>query len=121
MRLPIPTAAPPGDPIVLTLNSTIDAVDVTPNPAYVALGGTLALTATAKNADSATVLVPATGGFTWEVTEGSSSASVDENGVVTGGRRRERDYSGHRGGERCLGNDCRKCERRSGDRFTQLL
>ena len=44
----------------------------------------ISLTATATNAEGATVLVPTTDPFTWEVPEGGAFASVDGNGVVTG-------------------------------------
>jgi formylglycine-generating enzyme required for sulfatase activity len=67
----------------LILQSTIASVRISPNPSSVAVGDTLTLTATAMNADGETVLVPATGGFTWGITEGAA-ASIEEGGVVTG-------------------------------------
>jgi len=73
-----------GDDIVLTLVSTITQVEVTPNPASVNVGETVQLTATAKNDDGHTVLVPVGRGFTWEVIDGTAFASVDENGLVRG-------------------------------------
>ncbi len=68
----------------LVLASTIVTVEVTPNPAQVEVGGTVQLTPTCEDASGATVLVPASGAFTWEVIEGSAYASVDTDGLVTG-------------------------------------
>jgi len=68
----------------LTLASTIDHVDVTPNPAAVDVGDTVALAATAKNADGETVLVGGAAPFGWAVQSGDTHVTVDAAGVVTG-------------------------------------
>ena len=68
----------------LSLTSTITKVVVTPNPAGVAAGSTVQLSATAQNSAGATVLVPTSGAFTWSVTNGTSFASVSSTGLVSG-------------------------------------
>jgi len=79
-----PATGSPGDEIVLTLASTITEVQVTPRSASVGVDQTVQLTATARNEDGDTVLVPAEGGFTWEVIDGGAFASVDQDGLVRG-------------------------------------
>ena len=68
----------------LTLASTIDYVDVQPSAASIDVADTLQLTATAKNADGQTVLVPTDAPFDWSVTGGAAQVSVDDSGLVTG-------------------------------------
>ncbi|MEA3402468.1 MAG: carboxypeptidase regulatory-like domain-containing protein [Armatimonadota bacterium] len=68
-----------GDPIELVLASTVVEVRVRPDPATVAVGMTREMTATARNAEGQTVLVP---GFDWSTS--NDNATVDAEGVVTG-------------------------------------
>jgi len=68
----------------LTLNSTIDHVDITPDPAVIAVGETRPLHATAKSAADDTVLVAPTGAFTWALLSGSQYFSLDADGNVSG-------------------------------------
>jgi len=68
----------------LTLETTIRHVEITPNPASVIEGESIQLTATAKDGDGNIVLVPATSGFTWAVTEGANYIALDAAGVVSG-------------------------------------
>ncbi len=68
----------------LTLSSTIDHVDITPDPAVLAVGETRPLHATAKSPADETVLVPPTGAFTWAQLSGSQYFSLDADGNITG-------------------------------------
>jgi hypothetical protein len=69
----------------LTLASTIDHIEISPNPASVYVGAYVALTATAVDAQGDTVVVCTDSPFNWSVTSGGDKASVDEHsGVVTG-------------------------------------
>lgn len=67
--------------VELTLASTISTVEITPSLPTINVGDTVQLTATAKDASGATVLVS---GFDWSVTFGIDFASVDASGLVTG-------------------------------------
>lgn len=58
----------------LTMASTIATFTITPDPASVAVGGTVLLTATAKSASGAVILVPDQA--TWSVTSGTNVVSL---------------------------------------------
>ncbi|NLO07852.1 MAG: carboxypeptidase-like regulatory domain-containing protein, partial [candidate division WS1 bacterium] len=74
-----PLTGQAGDPIDLSLGSTVTEVQVTVTPASIGVGGTAQATATALNADNETVLVP---GFDWSTS--NSNISVEQNSSVTG-------------------------------------
>lgn len=66
----------------LTMNSTIDRIEISPNPASVSVGGTVTLTATAKDATGAVVLLSASKGQ-WTTTN-EAIARIDSQGRLTG-------------------------------------
>lgn len=68
----------------LVLTSTIDHIDVAPQPAEVYEGHILQLIAMAKNDSGEVVLVPTQGAFTWMVLAGDDHLAVDSSGIVTG-------------------------------------
>ena len=75
----------PGTPVIMTLESTINDVQVSPDPATVRTGESVQLVASARDDQGHTVLVPTDDPFEWEVaTADSALASVDGNGLVTG-------------------------------------
>ena len=70
-------------PLHLTLASTIDRVDITPATPKVTAGKTLTLSATARDAQGAVVMV-LTNGFTWSSTDTKIATVNSQTGVVTG-------------------------------------
>jgi len=69
----------------LTLSSTIDHIDITPDPASVQVGDTIQLIATAKDDSDCTVLVRDNSPFSWTVISGLAYASVGQyTGEVSG-------------------------------------
>lgn len=72
-------------PARITLASTIDRVQVSPDPASVQVGGSVQLTATAKDSDGQTVLVRSNEPFRWTIPSGSQRINVGQfTGRVTG-------------------------------------
>ena len=68
--------------VTLTMNSTIDHLEITPDPASVAVGAIVGLTATAKDASGSVVLTTASK-LQWD-TGNHALATVDASGNVTG-------------------------------------
>ena len=66
----------------LTMSSTIDHLDITAVSASVGVGATLAITATAKDAAGAVVLL--TPAKLQRLSDNVASATVDASGIVTG-------------------------------------
>ncbi|MGB9798302.1 MAG: Ig-like domain-containing protein, partial [bacterium] len=67
-------------PVSITMESTIEKVEVSPNPVTIQVGKEVQLTATAKDAEGNIVMVPS-GGFDWS-SSNTAVATVDSNGLV---------------------------------------
>ena len=80
--IPVTIEANKNTPLTITMNSTIDHLTLSPNPATVIIGSTLQMSATAYDASGAIVLLSAPK-LQWK-SSNTTFATVDQNGNVSG-------------------------------------